>query len=78
MSDISSIIMNEGDIVVCVYTDSVLPTITVGKKYTVLKVSHSDLSIRISNDNFVIKAYYKYLFKTLPEYREHLLNQLGV
>jgi hypothetical protein len=68
--------MTQGDIVVCIYSDKREPSITIAKQYTVLKVSHSSLSIRVFNDNGVVSDYYKYLFKTLPEYREYILNEL--
>lgn len=75
--------MKKGDIVVCVEVPNGVFDITVGKQYIISTIyvdvftSQSDVIRIIDDDGFYIK-FSKTYFKTLEEYRENKLNELGL
>lgn len=75
--------MKKGDIVVCVEVPDSVFDITVGKQYVIYTIyfddfnGQSDMIRIIDDDGFYIK-FSKNYFKTLEEYRENKLKELGL
>lgn len=73
--------MNEGEEIIYFNANSVIDSLTIGKRYIILrkttsKTSHLENSVYIKNDNNKYVFYDANFFITISEYRDIKLNKL--